>query len=134
MSKPVDALKPAAEAALRNAYAPYSRFRVGAALLSATGHIHTGCNVENGSYGLALCAERAAIARAVGDEGPGFRIAAVFIAARNEAGEDAPCPPCGACRQVITEFADENTPVIYNTRDGLKHTTIGRLLPDRFEL
>ena len=101
-----------AQAAAENSYSPYSRFRVGAALLLTNGLVVTGTNVENVSYGLTICAERSAIVRAVAEEGPGVRIAAIAIANLN----GAACPPCGACRQVIAEFADADTPVIFPGR------------------
>jgi len=89
----------AAQAAQRRAYAPYSKFRVGAALLLANGKIFTGCNVENASYGLTICAERVAIAKAVSEGCRKFQAIAIV----------APCTaptPCGACRQVLAEFGD----------------------------
>src|SRR5512140_951897 len=93
----------AAGEVMRKAYAPYSRFRVGAALLTETGAIFSGANVENASYGLTLCAERAAVAAAVAAEGPGLKILALAVVS------DSPgaFPPCGACRQVIREFGED---------------------------
>lgn len=90
----------AAREAQRHAYAPYSQFPVGAALLTAADHIITGCNVENASYGLTICAERAAIARAVSEGHRQFRAIAIVAPHR------APLP-CGACRQVMAEFGVE---------------------------
>ncbi|MGD0015916.1 MAG: cytidine deaminase [Verrucomicrobiia bacterium] len=89
----------AALAARRNAHAPYSRFRVGAALLTANGRIYTGVNVENASYGLTICAERVAIGKAVSDGHRRFRAIAIAAPSANPA-------PCGACRQVLAEFGD----------------------------
>src|SRR5437588_11594210 len=90
----------AAEAAANNAYAPYSQFRVGAALLTARGEVFSGCNVENASYGMTNCAERTAIFSAIAHSGPKLEIRAVAVVnAKNVA-----CAPCGACRQVIYEF------------------------------
>ena len=95
----------AAHAASARSYAPYSNFRVGAALLTANGEIRTGCNVENASYGLSMCAERAAVfamfANAVAEDDRKIRSVAVFSP------DAAPCLPCGACRQVLREFGCE---------------------------
>jgi cytidine deaminase len=93
----------------RHAYAPYSGFRVGAALLLANGETVTGANVENVSYGLTICAERSALVRAVAIFGPEVRIAAAAIVNLN----DAPSPPCGACRQVMAEFTEPEAPVSF---------------------
>src|ERR1700679_968228 len=90
----------AAEQAAHHAYAPYSGFRVGAALLLEGGEIVTAANVENASYGLTICAERSAVVRAVAQHGPKLRIHAVTVTNLN----DAPSSPCGACRQVLSEF------------------------------
>ena len=92
-----------------NAYAPYSGFRVGAALLLTNGETVTGANVENVSYGLTICAERAALMQAVARFGPEVRIAAAAVVNLN----DAPSPPCGACRQVLAEFIDPEAPVSF---------------------
>src|SRR5579864_8760018 len=83
----------AAHAAMKNAYAPYSKFKVGAALLTSSGEIFAGCNVENASYGMTNCAERTAIFSAVARLGPKMEICAIAIVNH----EDAPCSPCGAC-------------------------------------
>src|SRR5712691_1482112 len=90
----------AARAAFNSAHAPYSKFRVGSAILTERGNQYSGCNVENSSYGLTSCAERNAIFAAVAAEGSGMRIKAVAVATE----KDGPCAPCGACRQVIFEF------------------------------
>lgn len=111
-----------------NAYAPYSRFHVGAALLAADGRIFTGCNVENASYGLANCAERVAIGKAV-SEG-----AREFVAIAVTGPEDVvPTAPCGACRQVLYEFGPE-MPLIMpsSSADGYEVTTVDALLPGAF--
>lgn len=113
------------------AYAPYSKFNVGAAVRSRRGFVYTGCNVENAAYGLALCAERNAIAAAVAAEGARLRLAAVAVFGRGRTA----CPPCGACRQVIAEFADAATPVVYAAPGGAPVlTTVGALLPHAFRL
>lgn len=113
----------------RRAYAPYSKFRVGAAILTAAGNIYTGCNVENASYGLTNCAERTAIFSAVAAEGKAMRIRAVV--ALNA--EKAVCSPCGACRQVIFEFGP-NAVVIFQGTKGLEECTASALLPAGFSL
>jgi cytidine deaminase len=118
----------AAEAALDRAYAPYSRFRVGAALRAETGSVYTGCNVENSSYGLSNCAERTAIFSAVAAEGPGLRIKEIAIATD----PPVPCSPCGACRQVIAELGGPHCRVVYRSLDGIKEMALKDLLPDAF--
>lgn len=129
-----DALLAAAEAALRNAHAPYSGLRVGAAVLSSSGHRHAGCNVENRAYPLGGCAEHHAIAAAVLAEGPGLRLHAVAIAARDADDRPVPIPPCGGCRQKLMEFGDDLA-VIFLGRDGVIATHALRdLLPAAFEL
>jgi len=114
-----------------NAYAPYSRFRVGAALLLENGAIVTGCNVENASYRLTTCAEQSAIAAAVALHGPSIRIRAIVIANLN----DTASQPCGACRQTIHEFSSAGTEVFFPSADGsLLRSTIAGLLPHAFAL
>ncbi len=100
----------AAQNARQNAYAPYSGFKVGAAVLGGSGKIYTGCNVENASYGLTICAERAAIFKAI-SEGENVISAVVIFA-----GEHQLSPPCGACLQVISEFSHLDEPVTIVTR------------------
>jgi cytidine deaminase len=117
----------AAEKAKQNAWAPYSKFHVGAAVLTAEGEIVSGCNVENSSYGLSVCAERNAIGRAVGEGAR--KISAVVVVADTE----KPCPPCGTCRQVIAEFASPETPIRSRTPDGeVARYTLSELLPFAF--
>src|SRR5580692_1317617 len=94
----MDALIEAALAARKNAHAPFSRFQVGAALEDSDGHIHTGCNVENATYGLTICAERVAVFKAVSEGAKKFTRIAVA------ADTDVLTPPCGACRQILWEF------------------------------
>ncbi len=120
----------AAQEAARMAYAPYSGFRVGAALQLANGSIVTGANVENISYGLTICAERAAIVRAVATFGPELRITAVAIANLNH----APSPPCGACRQMLAEFTPPEIPVAFPAADGTRVLLFGDLLPLAFHM
>jgi len=119
-----------ARAAQQNAYAPYSNFRVGAAVLLESGEIFTGCNVENASYGLTNCAERSAIFAAVSKLG-GANVKISAVAVVND--HDAACSPCGACRQVIAEFGP-NAVVWYQGRNGIQENTISNLLPDCFSL
>ena len=120
----------AAEAARKQAHAPLSHFRVGAAVLAQSGQLYTGCNVENSSYRLTTCAEQAAIARAVTQEGSeDLVIRAVAVTG----GLGIPCSPCGACRQIIFEFGAEAR-VCYLAADGLKTALITQLLPDAFRL
>jgi cytidine deaminase len=114
-----------------HAYAPYSHFRVGAALLLVDGNIVTGCNVENASYRLTVCAEQAAIATAVGLHGPGIRIRAIAVANLNATASQ----PCGACRQTIHEFSTPNTIVFFPAEAGaIAQATIADLLPAAFLL
>jgi cytidine deaminase len=125
----MNALIEAATAALRAAHAPYSKFRVGAAVRTSDGRVFAGCNVENASYGLSICAERVAIFNAVSQ---GAReIAAIAVCTEG----DEPAPPCGACRQVIAEFArDPTTIVLTNTSGRTTMTTLAELLPRPFRL
>jgi cytidine deaminase len=119
----------AARAAFKNAHAPYSNFRVGSAILTERGGLYSGCNVENASYGLTICAERNAIFAAVAAEGSGMRIQAVAVATER----DAPCAPCGACRQVIFEFGRDAL-VLFRGQSGTEQMAIAKLLPEGFRL
>lgn len=110
-----------------HAYAPYSGFAVGAALRDATGAVHVGANVENGSYGLGRCAEQSAV-QAMASSG-GRRVREVVIAAD----ADPPATPCGACRQVLHEFSDDAVVYLVN-RTGAWRTTVAALLPAGFRL
>jgi cytidine deaminase len=125
----VRTLVEAARAARDKAYAPYSEFRVGAALLAEDGSVVTGANVENASYGLSMCAERAAVAGAVAAGHRDFRAIAVA------AGGTRPTTPCGACRQVLREFPAGTGLVVIavgETGDEQLQATVGRLLPHGF--
>ena len=125
-----DSLLSAARQALSRAYARYSNFRVGAAVLTEQGEIFSGCNVENASYGLTICAERSAIFTAVqSTKAPKLIIRAVAVVN----GDDLPCSPCGACRQVIFEFG-ENAIVIFRGQQGYQEMGIADLLPESFRL
>ena len=124
-------LQQRATAAAHNAYAPYSHFRVGAAVLLSDSTIVTGCNVENASYRLTTCAEQAAIAAAVSQRGPNIRIRAIAVANLN----DAASQPCGACRQTILEFSTPDTVIYYPAADGtIASTTMADMLPAAFLL
>ena len=113
-----------------HAYAPYSKFRVGAALLLQNGALVTGANVENASYGLTICAERSAVVRAVAQHGPKLRIRAVAVTNLNNAASS----PCGACRQVLSEFMPANGLILFPF-DGSPHThTLAELFPFSFDL
>ena len=117
----------AARRAAENAYAPYSNFRVGAAILLENGQFFSGCNVENVSYGLTNCAERSAIFAAVSAVGAAVKIRAVAVV--NE--RNVACSPCGACRQVIAEFGPQ-AEIFYQGPSGMQSSTIRELLPDCF--
>ena len=117
----------AARQAMEHAYAPYSQFKVGAALLTTAGELFSGCNVENASYGLTNCAERTAIFTAVREQGPKMVIRAIAVVNN----KDLPCSPCGACRQVIFEFGPKAT-VLFQGPKGWKACTIRDLLPEGF--
>ncbi len=117
-----------AESMLPKAYAPYSQFRVGAAILTEQGNIFSGCNVENASYGLTICAERNAIAAAVAAEG-GDTMKIKAIAVVNA--QNVSCSPCGACRQVIWEFG-RNAIVIFQGDRDKQTLSIKQLLPSGF--
>jgi cytidine deaminase len=113
-----------AEQAQKLAYAPYSGFAVGAALLAADGTIYAGCNVENASYGLTICAERNAIAHAVSCGAQLFTAVAVVT--------DNGVTPCGACRQVLAEFGSQMTVIVADTRGNRRIYKLAELLPHAF--
>lgn len=121
-------LRAAAEAAAANAYAPYSHFFVGAALLFDDGSVVTGCNVENVSYGLTSCAERNALFRAVSERGVGPKIAAIAVANR----DGAPCSPCGACRQVMSEFVTPDAVITFPGERGAETRRFAEIFPFSF--
>ncbi|MFA6033788.1 MAG: cytidine deaminase [Myxococcota bacterium] len=111
-----------------NAYAPYSGYKVGAAVLAVSGTIYTGCNVENASFGATLCAERVACAAAV-TAGESL-ITAVAVATLS----DEPAAPCGICRQFLAEFGPDIEIILVNTRGKLIQTNLTALLPRQFKL
>jgi cytidine deaminase len=122
------ALLSAAKRAYENAYAPYSNFRVGAAILLENGETFYGCNVENASYGLTNCAERTAIFSAISALG-GKQVRIRALAVVNDRG--VACSPCGACRQVISEFG-AGAEVFYVGPNGIQRSSLRELLPDCF--
>jgi len=120
-------MEQAREVAARS-YSPYSGFKVGAALQLTGGQVVTGANVENVSFGLTICAERAALVRAVTEFGPDIRIDAVAVANLN----DAASSPCGACRQMLAEFVLPDASVAFPTADGVRVMPFRELLPHVF--
>ncbi|MDL2288854.1 cytidine deaminase [Oscillospiraceae bacterium OttesenSCG-928-F05] len=123
-----EALVARALAAREKAYAPYSKFRVGAALECEDGTVFDGVNVENAAYGVCLCAERAALAAAVTAGKRNFRRIAVV------GGGEAYCTPCGICRQALAEFSDDLICLSANEKGDFRKDTIGGLLPESFSL
>jgi cytidine deaminase len=122
-----DKLIAAARQARENAHAPYSNFRVGAALRAQSGRIYTGCNVENASYGLTCCAERVAIFKAISEGERGFDAIAVVT------DTDKLTPPCGACRQLIWEFCGDVPVILANLKGKVEEERSGKLLPRPFD-
>jgi cytidine deaminase len=127
MSEPLETMLALARGALANAHAPYSRLRVGACVRAASGRLYAGCNVENASYGLTLCAESTAIGSMVA-AGDRRIVEAVIVTERPE-----PCPPCGRCRQQLAEFARPDARIHLCGPEGVRlTTTLGELLPLAF--
>jgi cytidine deaminase len=122
-----DPLLDAALAAREHAHAPYSHFRVGAALEDAAGRIHTGCNVENATYGLTLCAERVAVFKAISEGARQFRRIAVA------ADTGTLTPPCGACRQILWEFCGDIEIIMTNPRGKSETVRLKELFPRAFD-
>lgn len=123
-------LTDAAMTARANSYAPYSGFHVGAALRASSGRIYTGCNVENASFSLTICAERNAVFQAIAAGETNFRSLAI-VGGRNDAeAQSLPCVPCGACLQVLAEFCDNDFPILL--ADGVH--MLSEFLPKRFGL
>ena len=117
----------AALSARANAFAPYSKFQVGAALEDADGRIHTGCNVENATYGLTVCAERVAVFKAISEGVRKFRRIAIA------ADTDTLTPPCGACRQILWEFCGDIEIVLVNPRGKIEKHQLKDLFPKAFD-
>ncbi len=122
----MDPLLAAALSAREHSYAPFSHFRVGAALEDDSGGVHTGCNVENATYGLTLCAERVAVFKAVSEGARRFRRIAIV------ADTDTLTPPCGACRQILWEFCGDIEIVLGNPRGLTETLRLKDLFPRAF--
>jgi cytidine deaminase len=123
----VEALVEAALQVREHAHAPFSKFKVGAALEDADGHIHTGCNVENATYGLTVCAERVAVFKAVSEGARKFRRIAIV------ADTDSLTPPCGACRQILWEFCGDIEIILTNPRGKTETLRLRELFPRPFD-
>jgi cytidine deaminase len=122
-----DALIAAAKQARENAHAPYSNFRVGAALRAKSGRVFSGCNVENATLGLTCCAERTAVFKAISEGERGFEAIAVV------ADTDTLTPPCGACRQIIWEFCGDVPVIMANLKGKVLEERMANLLPRAFD-
>ena len=118
--------------AMEKSYSPYSHFQVGAALLTSDGNIYMGTNIENSSYGATNCAERTAVFKAVSEGHRNFY--AIAIVGGQNGNITGICTPCGICRQVLKEFADENMIVLLGNQQGYRKFTLGELLPMSFTL
>lgn len=117
----------AARQAREHAHAPFSKFRVGAAVRTKSGRIYSGCNIENASYGLTLCAERVAIFKAISEGEREFDSIVVV------ADDESLTPPCGACRQIIWEFCGDVPVLLANLKDKVERERAGKLLPRPFD-
>ena len=126
----LDLLLEHARSAAEKSYSPYSRFRVGAALRLQDGTVVTGTNVENVSFGLTICAERSALVRAVSEFGPDIRIVAAAVANLNGAAS----PPCGACRQMLAEFAKPDARIVFPASTGMVTMRFDEVLPLGFDM
>ena len=126
MKKEYEKLIKEAERAKKKAYTPYSKFKVGAAVLCADGKIFTGCNIENASFGLTVCAERVAIFKAISEGSTKFEAIAVI------GDTEKPCSPCGACRQVMSEFCEDTPLIMANSKGDVKIKKVKELLPEAF--
>src|ERR1700734_1415066 len=123
-------LRKLAVAAAEHSYSPYSKFRVGAALMLEDGSIYTGCNIENASYRLTICAENSAIANAINKAGPKIYVRAIAVANLNNAAS----MPCGACRQILLEFGGPSTWIFGPGENGPVDISLKDLLPFAFHL
>ena len=124
----MDPLLAAALAVRENAFAPFSKFKVGAAVEDASGRIHTGCNVENATYGLTVCAERVAIFKAISEGARQFKRVAVAT------DTDSLTPPCGACRQILWEFCGDVEIALVNPRGKIESYRLKDLFPKPFDV
>ena len=127
MNDSLEKLFSMAKSASNKAYSPYSKFCVGAAILTKSNKIFTGCNIENASYGATVCAERTAIFKAVSEGEKDFLAIAIFV------DSDKLFPPCGMCRQVMSEFSDDLV-IIYGNDNKIIESNIKKLLPESFSL
>ena len=125
-------LMQAAAEARKTAYAPYSHFLVGAALLTADGRVYTGCNVENAAYTPTNCAERTAFFKAVSEGVRNFEAIAIVGGPRD--GACGACTPCGVCRQVMSEFCNEDFRILWGSPDNFTACRLGDLLPLAFDM
>jgi cytidine deaminase len=125
-----DALVEKAQGAYAKAYAPYSKFRVGAALRTAAGTVVTGCNVEDATMNLGVCAERAAIICGIIADGPEMKIDTMAVASE----QDGACSPCGNCRQLFSEFATDESRMIFHDGSGYTAFRLEEILPHTFRL
>ena len=130
MEAEIDKLKELAISVSNNAYAPYSKFPVGCVIVTKKGHLYSGCNIENISFGLTICAERAALSKAISEEGSELKIDFVLIFTPTE----VPVTSCGACRQVLREFGNDFEIVSFCKTDAEIRTTINQLLPQSPEI
>lgn len=118
-----------AETASKNSYSPYSKFAVGACVLTVNDKFYTGCNFENSSFGLTICAERNAVGSAIADGERKIKAVAIFSPNMEN------CTPCGACRQVLNEFkSDDGLDIVVQYKGGIKVYTLDELLPESFSL
>lgn len=122
----------AAQEAMKNSYAPYSDFCVGAAVLCNDGSVYTGCNIENSSFSATVCAERTAIFKAVSDGKRHFE--KIAISGGKNGKISGACPPCGICRQVLSEFCPPDFQILLVTPDAYEKYTLSELLPKAFNI
>ena len=117
---------------MQKSYSPYSKFRVGAALLTASGKVYTGCNIENAAFSPTVCAERTAFFKAISDGETEFKAIAIVGGKDGETNNE--CTPCGVCRQVMQEFCSKDFTIITATDKGYNRYTLEQLLPNSFNM